>query len=44
VLGLLFVAADVPWVTVLGMLVAAALGEFVSIEYKKEYTGERVRG
>lgn len=40
ILGLLFVAAEAPLVKVLGMLVAAACGEFVAIQFNKDYTGE----
>jgi len=40
----MFVLAEAPWAKVLGALLAAVLGEFVIIEYKKEYTGEGLSG
>lgn len=40
VLGLLFVASPT-WCQMLGMVFAAALGDFVSVHFKKDYTGER---
>lgn len=39
VLGLMFAAPEVAWVKLVGMIIAAALGDFVAVHYKKEYTG-----